>query len=158
MDRNLQIFERFARRVLLTDTCWEWQGARINHARPGFDYGQFRVQNSNQILAHLYSYMIFVGPHTSNQELDHLCRNPHCVNPNHLEAVTHQLNVQRGSGVGRKFTLHPKFPALSLPVSNELRLALHNEAIKVGISTTQLSIRILEESINVPPMGCDYGG
>jgi DNA-binding transcriptional regulator YiaG len=30
-------------------------------------------------------------------ELDHLCRQRDCVNPNHLEAVTHQENMRRAS-------------------------------------------------------------
>jgi hypothetical protein len=28
-------------------------------------------------------------------EIDHLCRNTHCVNPAHLEPVTHSVNLRR---------------------------------------------------------------
>jgi hypothetical protein len=31
-------------------------------------------------------------------EIDHLCRNPSCSNPNHLEAVTRRENILRGAG------------------------------------------------------------
>lgn len=33
----------------------------------------------------------------AGMELDHLCRNPTCINPNHIEAVTHRENVLRGT-------------------------------------------------------------
>jgi len=37
-----------------------------------------------------------VGPVPDGLELDHLCRNRYCVNPHHLEAVSHRTNVLRG--------------------------------------------------------------
>lgn len=48
------------------------------------------------IYAHRLSYELFVGPIPDGYELDHLCRNRGCVNPAHLEAVTHRVNVLRG--------------------------------------------------------------
>lgn len=36
------------------------------------------------------------GAIPTNMDLDHLCRNPICVNPDHLEPVTHLENVRRG--------------------------------------------------------------
>ncbi len=36
-------------------------------------------------------------PSPDGLELDHLCKVRHCVNPDHLELVTHTVNVRRGS-------------------------------------------------------------
>jgi hypothetical protein len=45
-------------------------------------------------------YGLIVGAVPDGLELDHLCRNTRCVNPWHLEPITHQENVLRGaSGV-----------------------------------------------------------
>jgi hypothetical protein len=48
--------------------------------------------------AHLVCYEIANGPVPKGMELDHLCRNPACVNPDHLEPVTRRENILRGSG------------------------------------------------------------
>jgi hypothetical protein len=43
------------------------------------------------------AYRFWVGYIPTGKELDHLCRQPSCVNPLHLEAVTHTENMQRGA-------------------------------------------------------------
>lgn len=72
--------------------CWLWTG---NTDTCG--YGRIRVKG-RLLSAHRLSYELHVGEIPSGMELDHLCRNPPCVNPDHLEPVTHEVNVQRGDG------------------------------------------------------------
>lgn len=72
------------------DGCWEWIGCKN---RGG--YGLFRFDDRNQP-AHRWSYIDTKGEIPDGVELDHLCRNHSCVNPDHLEAVTHQENMRRG--------------------------------------------------------------
>lgn len=72
-----------------TDECWEWTGCASR------GYGQFRVGARMQ-QAHRVAYELLVGPTPEGLEIDHLCRNRACVNPSHLEPVTHRVNLLRG--------------------------------------------------------------
>lgn len=69
--------------------CWVWIGT----ARKG--YGQIKV-DTVRWQAHRYAYSMLIGPIPDRFDIDHLCRNPSCVNPLHLEAVTRGDNVRRG--------------------------------------------------------------
>ena len=70
--------------------CWNWTGATAS------GYGRFNVGNGKTVGAHQFAYKLLIGPIPTGLELDHLCRNPACVNPQHLEPVTHQTNIVRG--------------------------------------------------------------
>ncbi|MGV9540875.1 HNH endonuclease signature motif containing protein [Nocardia beijingensis] len=84
--------------------CWNWTGSRDRHG-----YGMFWVDKHHKI-AHRAVYENSVGPIPKNLELDHLCRNIACVNPDHLEPVTRKENIRRRFALmthcvrGHKFT------------------------------------------------------
>jgi hypothetical protein len=48
--------------------------------------------------AHRFAYSVLVGPIPDGLQIDHLCRNEMCVNPEHLEPVTQRINMLRGTG------------------------------------------------------------
>lgn len=83
--------ERFWTKVAKTfGGCWVWLATKSIGG-----YGQFRLDGQMRY-AHVVSYAWDRGPKPSGLDLDHLCRNRSCVNPAHLEPVTHQENCRRG--------------------------------------------------------------
>lgn len=83
---------RFMTFVRPEGDCWLWDGALARN-----DYGRIRIDTSRVDWAYRVAYELFVGPIPLDLELDHLCRNHACVNPAHLEPVTHTENMRRGS-------------------------------------------------------------
>ena len=83
--------ERFLGRIVHDDNgCWLWTG-RLDAS----GYGEFDFHGRTN-KAHIYSFSILKYDVPSGLELDHLCRVRHCVNPEHLEPVTHLENMRRG--------------------------------------------------------------
>jgi hypothetical protein len=72
--------------------CWNWTGATSR------GYGHLTFQGGGHP-AHRVSFEAYRGPIAEGLVLDHLCRNTRCVNPDHLEPVTHRENIMRGIGI-----------------------------------------------------------
>ena len=94
-DALMQAFER--QYVVVDSACWIWVGPRSSRGYGRMNVGKYG-KNRGGVGAHCVSYWLFVSPVPEGKELDHLCRQPSCVNWRHLEPVTHRENVLRGSG------------------------------------------------------------
>jgi hypothetical protein len=128
--RLLTVEERFWLKVDKRgpDECWEWTGTSCGR------YGRFYIDETMKAFpAYRFSYELLVAPIPDGLVIDHLCRNPACVNPAHLEPVTHGENILRGIGptaenakkthckYGHEFTPENTYSRPSYPNGRECR-------------------------------------
>lgn len=91
----MTIGERIKRRVAVDENgCWVWQG----YKKPD-GYARMRLDGGRQVYVHRAAFEAWHGQIGRGLHVDHLCRNPSCCNPDHLEAVTPQENTRRSRTV-----------------------------------------------------------
>lgn len=91
--------QRFWNKVALPNEqgCMEWTAGLKSNG-----YGQFGVgrrATARKLYPHRVSYELLVGPIPKELEVDHLCKNRRCVQPDHLELVTHAENLRRSRSI-----------------------------------------------------------
>lgn len=87
--RRISVLIRFWNKVDKTETCWLWTAYKLKAG-----YGRIRIDGKN-ISAHRWAYESMIAPIPEGLTIDHLCRNTSCVNPEHMEVVTLQENLNR---------------------------------------------------------------
>lgn len=91
---STEMLDRLRRHVSIdANGCWNWTGTKSPKG-----YALTQVDGVSK-RAHRVIYELTNGPVPTGLQLDHLCRNRGCVNPDHLEPVTGKVNVLRGVGV-----------------------------------------------------------
>jgi len=83
---------RMNARTTKSEGCWEWTGVKTRNG-----YGTIHF-NGMTTCAHRVAVLLSGRAIPPDMEIDHLCRNRGCVNPDHLEVVTRQVNILRGFG------------------------------------------------------------
>lgn len=94
MRQKLTNEQRFNSKFIIDNetNCWLWTAGK----RDIRGYGQFHIRGKN-VSPHRFSYEMYREPIPIDMTIDHLCKNPSCVNPLHLEVVTRIENVSRGN-------------------------------------------------------------
>lgn len=112
--------------------CHIWCGTKNERG-----YGLAKWAGSDAHLAHRITWEIQNGPVPEGLELDHLCRQRDCVNPDHLEAVTHSENMKRGA-----FARYREEGAAHPLVASRMRLHLSQVETgeRLGVSSSIVSM------------------
>lgn len=97
MSLSQSVADRAAAKFDLDDNgCWVWTGCCDKNG-----YGKIRGPGGKRVeYVHRAVYEDVVGPIPEGLELDHLCRNRSCINPDHLEPVTRLENMRRAGPTG----------------------------------------------------------
>jgi hypothetical protein len=72
--------------------CWNWTASKTHGG-----YGRWVIRKGKSMAAHRFAYIVNNGEVDVDLDMDHLCRNRGCVNPEHLEPVTRKENLYRGN-------------------------------------------------------------
>lgn len=103
--RKRPLADRFLEKVSPEPTtgCWLWLGCI---GRTG--YGKVGVEGACKS-AHRVSWLLAFGyMPPASVDLDHRCGVRSCVNPSHLEAVSHLENVRRGKRANMSGSRNPR--------------------------------------------------
>ena len=87
--------ERVARYTQKTETCWNWVGASRQTG-----YGALNISGRSEVVHRLIFTMAY-GAIPAGLVIDHMCRNPRCIRPDHLQAVSNKQNGENLSGPHR---------------------------------------------------------
>jgi hypothetical protein len=94
MDKSTKAKLRFRSYIKKNSSgCWIWTGNLCK------GYGSF-FANGKTCRAHRWIYELVNGPIPEGLEIHHRCNVKACVNPSHLEAVTHLENAKQAAKWG----------------------------------------------------------
>ena len=93
--------ERFWKRVQKGDGCWNWTGNKIKGGYGHVMVGKTFRRNGKAALllrlAHRVAYELTNGPIPEGMTIDHICGNPPCVKPDHLQVMSMRDNIMKGN-------------------------------------------------------------
>lgn len=84
--------------------CSLWIGDNVKGG-----YGRICI-NRKKLLAHRVMYYLYKGDIPKSMTIDHVCNNPFCVNPIHLQAISMKDNTMRGSSFSKINSLKTHCP------------------------------------------------
>lgn len=92
--RNASLLEKLEARTIKGDGCWIWTGSTSS------GYGELTF-NGRSIYAHRAWFEVIRGEVPAGMVVDHICHQPLCCNPGHLQAVTPKQNNENRLGANK---------------------------------------------------------
>lgn len=89
--KRTPVEDRFWPKVEVTGFCWNWTAGTVK----GYGVIGLGGKQGKQVYSHRWAYEHLVGQIPEGLEIDHLCRNTRCVNPDHHDLVTRAENTRR---------------------------------------------------------------
>jgi len=132
---------RFWKRVLKSDGCWTYTGARLRKKNGDYTYGSFGVRK-RRVLAHRFAYAITYGSPDPALKVCHQCDNPICVRPDHLFIGTQRDNLrdmrQKGRGYINAYPPGEKHPKAKIGIAD---VHVIRRDFAAGVSVYRLAAR-----------------
>ncbi len=95
MTRRIDILSRILQRIVVAPSgCWLWTGPHSGSNGRGHSYPRMCLDGQT-VAVHRVVYTHYYGYVPGKKQIDHTCKNRCCVNPDHLEMVTHKENQRR---------------------------------------------------------------
>lgn len=93
--RRDQIMEKVRKNTEVCELtgCWNWRGGTSGTGRGG-GYGRMNL-DGHTVAVHIAVFTNCFGLVPGNKQIDHICENRLCCNPDHLDLVTHLENQRR---------------------------------------------------------------
>jgi hypothetical protein len=99
--RRDRIAAKIRARTVETDAgCLIWIGPTSGKDGRGRGYPRMSLDGGT-VAVHITAFVLENGPIPPKKQIDHKCRNRLCVNPDHLEMVTHLQNQRRRAAAMR---------------------------------------------------------
>ncbi|KAB2656286.1 HNH endonuclease [Brucella tritici] len=99
MNRRDIIEQKIRERVIIDPSsgCWNWTGPTSGSSGRGHSYPRMSLDGQT-VAVHRVMFTNVHGYVPGRKQIDHLCKNRCCVNPDHLEMVTQKTNCARRDG------------------------------------------------------------
>lgn len=91
-----ELFLRSVRGEQLKDYCWNWKAYISKKGYSTYYY------DGRKMAGHIAAVLMSGRLIPESMEVDHICENRRCVNPEHLEVITHTENIRRSAAISNR--------------------------------------------------------
>lgn len=115
-----EFIEYFKSKIRVTPGCWIWEGSIGS-----MGYGKLG-RKKKHLLAHRFSYEVYIGPIPNGIQVCHTCDNRRCVNPDHFFLGSALDNARDRVSKGRCYHKHERH--WNAKITKEQAEAIRNDS------------------------------